>query len=138
MEAVLNLHEVQVRPVERSEESLYCQLMATHHYLGYLPKIGQTLWYVATYQEQWVALLKLYPYDRAVVEFQKYVLTPNLGLPLMIVRLLNDICGHAAWAGELPAPQVLPPELVEEGRAIPVARVQAMHEGKRRARTRRG
>jgi bifunctional non-homologous end joining protein LigD len=25
-------------------------------------------------------------------------------------------------------------ELLEEGRAIPVARVQAMHEGKRRAR----
>ena len=44
--------------------------------------------------------------------------------------------GHAAWAGELPAPQLLPPELVEEGRAIPVARVQAMHEGKRRKRAR--
>jgi len=43
---------------------------------------------------------------------------------------------HASWAGELPAPQVLPAELVEEGRAIPVARVQAMHEGKRRKRAR--
>jgi bifunctional non-homologous end joining protein LigD len=38
----------------------------------------------------------------------------------------------------MPAPQPLPPDLVEEGRAIPVARVQAMHEGKRRARARRG
>ena len=28
--------------------------------------------------------------------------------------------------------------LVEEGHEIPVARVQAMHEGKRRARARRG
>jgi hypothetical protein len=28
-------------------------------------------------------------------------------------------------------------DLIEEGRAIPVARVQAMHEGKRRARARR-
>ena len=46
--------------------------------------------------------------------------------------------GHAAWAVELPAPQVLPAGLVEEGRAIPVARVQAMHEGKRRKRARRG
>ena len=44
--------------------------------------------------------------------------------------------GQAAWAGELPAPQVLPEGLVEEGRAIPVARVQAMHEGKRRKRAR--
>ena len=43
---------------------------------------------------------------------------------------------HAAWAGELPAPQLLPAGLVEEGRAIPVARVQAMHEGKRRKRAR--
>ena len=37
----------------------------------------------------------------------------------------------------MPAPQALPDDLLEEGRAIPVARVQAMHEGKRRARARR-
>jgi DNA ligase D len=36
------------------------------------------------------------------------------------------------WADRMPPPQQLPPELVEEGRAIPVARVRAMHEGKRR------
>ena len=47
------------------------------------------------------------------------------------------LAGHAAWAGELPGPQALPARLVEEGRAIPIARVQAMHEGKRRARARR-
>jgi DNA ligase D len=41
------------------------------------------------------------------------------------------------WAEQMPDPQRLSPELVEEGRAIPVARVQAMHEGKRRARSRR-
>jgi len=53
----LNLDEVRVRAVERSEEALHRQLMAEHHYLGYLPKIGHTLWYVATYQDQWIALL---------------------------------------------------------------------------------
>jgi hypothetical protein len=37
----------------------------------------------------------------------------------------------------MPAPQQLGADLIEEGHAIPVARVQAMHEGKRRARTRR-
>jgi bifunctional non-homologous end joining protein LigD len=42
------------------------------------------------------------------------------------------------WADRLPEPQSLPADLIEEGRAIPVARVQAMHEGKRRARARRG
>src|SRR5690606_30533607 len=41
------------------------------------------------------------------------------------------------WAAAAPPPQPLPPELVEEGRRIPIARVQAMHEGKRRARARR-
>src|SRR3954470_13561140 len=41
------------------------------------------------------------------------------------------------WEAQLPAPQSLSAELIEEGRAIPVARVQAMHEGKRRARARR-
>jgi DNA ligase D-like protein (predicted polymerase) len=42
------------------------------------------------------------------------------------------------WADRLPEPQSLPADLIEEGRAIPVARVQAMHDGKRRARARRG
>ncbi|MBO0886270.1 MAG: hypothetical protein J2O38_02665, partial [Acidimicrobiales bacterium] len=41
------------------------------------------------------------------------------------------------WAEQMPAPQGLPAALVEEGRAIPVSRVQAMHEGLRRARDRR-
>ena len=41
------------------------------------------------------------------------------------------------WAALLPQPQELPAELVTEGHTIPVARVQAMHEGKRRARAKR-
>jgi DNA ligase D len=42
------------------------------------------------------------------------------------------------WLAQMPGPQPLPEALIEEGKAIPVARVQAMHEGKRRARSRRG
>jgi DNA ligase D-like protein (predicted polymerase) len=42
-----------------------------------------------------------------------------------------------SWAALLPQPQELPADLVAEGHTIPVARVQAMHEGKRRARARR-
>ena len=38
------------------------------------------------------------------------------------------------WAAELPEPQTLPADLVAEGHTIPIARVQAMHEGKRRKR----
>jgi len=41
------------------------------------------------------------------------------------------------WAAQLPAPQHLHDDLVAEGHDIPVARVQAMHEGKRRARAAR-
>jgi bifunctional non-homologous end joining protein LigD len=36
------------------------------------------------------------------------------------------------WTSLMPAPQRLPGDLVEEGHGIPVARVVAMHEGKRR------
>jgi DNA ligase D-like protein (predicted polymerase) len=49
-------------------------------------------------------------------------------------RLLGE---RDPWAGLMPAPQALPAELIEEGHTIPIARVQAMHEGKRRARARR-
>jgi DNA ligase D len=41
------------------------------------------------------------------------------------------------WAESMPEPQRLPSDLIEHGRTIPVARVAAMHEGKRRARARR-
>jgi bifunctional non-homologous end joining protein LigD len=47
------------------------------------------------------------------------------------------IAGGDPWAERMPVPQRLSPDLIEEGRAIPIARVQAMHEGKRRARARR-
>jgi hypothetical protein len=55
--ADVNLAELQVQPVERTAEARYRDLMAAHHYLGGLPKIGETLWYVARYRGEWVALL---------------------------------------------------------------------------------
>jgi DNA primase len=51
------------------------------------------------------------------------------------VRALGD---GDPWAEHMPEPQPLPADLVAEGHTIPIARVQAMHEGKRRARARRG
>jgi DNA ligase D-like protein (predicted polymerase) len=44
------------------------------------------------------------------------------------------LAGGDPWAAALPEPQELPAELIEHGHAIPVARVAAMHEGKRRKR----
>ncbi len=54
------------------------------------------------------------------------------------VRTAPRILGDGdPWAAPMPAPQHLRAELVAEGHEIPIARVQAMHEGKRRARARR-
>ena len=47
------------------------------------------------------------------------------------------LAGQDRWARLMPDPQQLPAEIVAEGHAIPIARVAAMHEGKRRARARR-
>jgi bifunctional non-homologous end joining protein LigD len=48
------------------------------------------------------------------------------------------IAGANPWADQMPAPQRISSDVTAEGHTIPVARVQAMHEGKRRARARRG
>jgi hypothetical protein len=53
----MNLREVILQPVAAPEEARFQALMDAHHYLGALPKIGHTLWYVATWQGQWLALL---------------------------------------------------------------------------------
>jgi len=42
-----------------------------------------------------------------------------------------------SWTESMPAPQRLPDDLIEQGHTIPVARVAAMHEGKRRKRAQR-
>ncbi|HEX7169179.1 MAG TPA: hypothetical protein VF230_19530, partial [Acidimicrobiales bacterium] len=51
--------------------------------------------------------------------------------------VLERLCDSDPWVDAMPAPQALPPGLVEEGGAIAPGRVEAMHEGKRRARARR-
>jgi bifunctional non-homologous end joining protein LigD len=50
------------------------------------------------------------------------------------VGMLGD---RDPWVEHMPAPQLLSAALIEEGAAIPGGRVQAMHEGRRRARVRR-
>lgn len=50
---------------------------------------------------------------------------------------LRALGNRDPWREQMPDPQALPPDLVAEGHAVPVARVQAMHEGKRRARAAR-
>ena len=45
--------------------------------------------------------------------------------------------GSDPWTDQMPQAQPLDADLVAEGHTVPLARVQAMHEGKRRARSRR-
>jgi DNA ligase D-like protein (predicted polymerase) len=54
-----------------------------------------------------------------------------------ILTAVGHLGDRDPWADALPAPQTLSASLIEEGAAIPGGRVQAMHEGKRRARAAR-
>ena len=53
----LRLDQIVVHPIHASEEGRFQALMQTNHYLGSLPKIGNTIWYVASLQGEWLALL---------------------------------------------------------------------------------
>lgn len=50
------LRDITVRPIIKSEERRFRQLMHKHHYLGFVPKMGHTIWYVAVLEDQWVSL----------------------------------------------------------------------------------
>lgn len=53
---------------------------------------------------------------------------------LTITDVVERLAGADPWADQMPSPQTLPADLLAEGHEIPVARVAAMHEGKRRKR----
>jgi len=53
----MNLSEVIVRPILEKEIKSYNKYMDAHHYLGCCHPIGETLRYIALYQEQWIALI---------------------------------------------------------------------------------
>ena len=52
----MNLSEVVVDIVVPEEQGRFRALMQAHHYLGAVPKIGETLWYVAHLNGTWLAL----------------------------------------------------------------------------------
>jgi hypothetical protein len=106
----LNLREVVVRPLRPSEEQRYQELMQAHHYLGSLPKISETLWYVALWSDQWVGLLIFsasalkcaardrwigwtfrHQYDRLklIVNNSRFLILPDWHLPNLGSRILS-------------------------------------------------
>jgi hypothetical protein len=106
----LNLWEIFVRLVRPFEERRYQKLMQEHHYLGSLPKIGETLWYVADWCDQWVALLSFsasalkcaardhwigwdfrHQYDRLklIVNNSRFLILPDWHVPNLGSRILS-------------------------------------------------
>jgi len=107
---VLNLLKVLVRSVRPLEEQRFQKLMQEHHYLGSLPKISETLWYVATFGDQWVALLSFsaaalkcsardrwigwdfrHQYDRLklVTNNSRFLILPDCHFPNLASRILS-------------------------------------------------
>jgi Druantia protein DruA/DDE_Tnp_1-associated len=105
----MNVQEVVLRPVGPSEERDYQELMEKHHYLGALTKIGETLWYVAMWHDQWVGLISFsaaawkceardrwigwsfrHQYDRLklVVNNSRFLILPDWHIPNLGSRIL--------------------------------------------------
>lgn len=51
------LRSVEIRPIFRSERAQWDRLMREHHYLGFRSMVGESLRYVAVYDEHWLALI---------------------------------------------------------------------------------
>lgn len=105
-----DLQAIIVRPVIGSEEPDFKKLMQAHHYLGSLPKIGETIWYVATLHDEWVALLSFssaalkcsvrdqwigwdyrHQYDRLhlITNNSRFLILPNWHYPNVASRILS-------------------------------------------------
>jgi hypothetical protein len=107
---VLNLKDIIVRPVHPYEEHRYQELMRDHHYLGYLPKISETIQYVAQWGDEWLALLSFsasalkcaardewigwnfrHQYDRLklIVNNSRFLILPDWHVPNLGSRILS-------------------------------------------------
>lgn len=105
----MDLMEILVRPVRSCEENRYRDVMERHHYLGFLPKIGECLWYVVNWRDEWIALLSFsasalkcaardrwigwdfrYQYARLklIVNNSRFVILPDRHVPNLGSRIL--------------------------------------------------
>jgi hypothetical protein len=106
----MRLNGITVRPVVRAEEQRYQRLMAKHHYLGFVRKIGETIWYVAEYDKDWVALIgfsvsalkcaerdkwigwdhrRQYGRLKLIVNNNRFLILPDFHLPNLGSRVLS-------------------------------------------------
>ena len=135
----MNLSEVLVQPVRPLEQQRFQKLMQEHHYLGALPKISETLWYIATFGDRWIALLSFsaaalkcsardrwigwnfrYQYDRLklVTNNSRFLILPDWHFPNLASRILS-LCQKrlpADWQAVFGHPLVLLETFVEIAR----------------------
>ncbi len=103
------LKQVVVRLVRRNQDQRFQSLMHRHHYLGALPKIGETLRYAACIGDQWVGLVSFsapalkcaardqwigwpfnHQFDRLnlLTNNSRFLILPDWHLPNMASRIL--------------------------------------------------
>ncbi|MDX2464915.1 MAG: DUF4338 domain-containing protein [Porticoccus sp.] len=103
-----------LQPVEQTEQVRFQSLLDEHHYLGALPKIGHTLWYVASFRGEWLALLSFsaaarkcavrdnwigwsfrYQYDRLhlIANNSRFLILPEHHYSNLASRILS-LCEH--------------------------------------------
>jgi len=136
---MLNVHEIIVRPVRPFEEPQYREQMQKHHYLGFLPKIGETLWYIASWHDEWIALLSFstpawkcrardrwigwdfrHQYDRLhlLTNNSRFLILPDYHVPNAASRILS-LCEKrlpADWQESFGHPVVLVETFVDPQR----------------------
>ena len=106
----MNVQEIILQPVQKREQKRFQSLMEAHHYLGALPKIGHTVWYVASFHGEWLALISFsaaawkcaardqwigwgyrYQYDRLhlIANNSRFLILPEHHYPNLASRVLS-------------------------------------------------
>lgn len=162
---VVNLKDIHIRPASVIEEARYRELMQAHHYLGDLPKIGETLWYIALWRQEWTALLSFSAaalkcgvrdqwigwdhrrqYDRLklIANNSRFLILPQWHLPNLGSRVLA-LCEQRIqhdWLGRFGHPLVLMETFVDpqryHGTVYKAANWQYLGQTKGFRRTRHG
>lgn len=114
----MNLREVVLEVVPVRDEARFQRLMQAHHYLGALPKIGQTLWYVASWRGEWLGLASFsapalkcgvrdtwigwdfrHQYDRLhlVTNNSRFLILPEYHYPNLASRILSLCERRLVW-----------------------------------------
>lgn len=107
----MDIQSVEVQPIKATEEGRFQELLREHHYLGSLPKIGETIWYRAAWRGEWVAVLSFsaaawkcgardrwigwdhrYQYDRLnlVTNNSRFLILPEWHVPNLGSRVLSQ------------------------------------------------